>query len=115
MALTPKPLDQVRPSAATNTSAYSPAANKIALISQLIICNTSAAATTFRVFMDIDGTTFDVDSALAYDVPIAGNETIDLVGLLSQGPWTMNENANLAVYATLATLTFTTLGTEKDV
>lgn len=62
------------------TSIYSPASNIIGVVKQVVITNTTATATTYRVFLDIDGTTYDENSSLFWDISVAQGET-DLVSL----------------------------------
>ena len=68
-------LGQVRPSDTTPTALYSPANRDRCTIHNIIICNTTSSSTTYRIFVDEDGTTVDQTTAIAYDIPILGNTT----------------------------------------
>ena len=70
---------QLRPADANPASLYNPAADTEALITSLIIANTSGADSTFRIFLDDDGATYTEVTALAWDIPILANETIEFV------------------------------------
>jgi hypothetical protein len=96
------------PAAATDTTVYTvtaPATN--AMLSRIVVCNTSAVPTTFRIAVVESGGSLSLDHYLAYDAPIGGNETINFAigGGLILGD-------SIHVYNTLATLTFTPFGME---
>ena len=103
-----KQLGQLRPADTNAASLYSPTGES-AIIKSLIICNTTATAATFRIFLDDDGTTYDQTTALFYDTNINGNETVEI-----DTYWPMNNSAgNLAVRTgTSSALTFTAFGAE---
>ena len=63
-------LAQARENSTNAVSVYSPSADEIAIIKTIVLCNTSAATATFRLFLDNDGTTYDQGTALAYDVTL---------------------------------------------
>jgi len=74
-----------------------------------VVCNQTASARVFRIFLDQDGTTYDETTALYFDVPIAANTTIQIDTF-----WPMNScDGNLATRTDLAnSLTFTCFGIE---
>jgi hypothetical protein len=95
------------PAAATNTTVYTVPTSTTAMLSKIMICNTSATATSFRIALVESGGTTSLDHYIAYDAPIGGNETINFaIGAgLATGDY-------IVVYNTLATLTFTPMGIE---
>jgi hypothetical protein len=112
MAVNGSQLGQVRPADTTAASIYSPAASIEAKVTAIMVCNTTTIATTFRIFHDDNGTTYDADTALYYDVPLAANDTVTFeVAIL------MNDaTGNLAVRSgTGNAVNFTVYGFEKDV
>ena len=103
-----KQLGQLRPANTTAASIYSPT-GETSVIRSIVICNTTATTAAFRIFHDDDGTTYDQTTALFYDSPINGNETVEI-----DTYWPMNNSAgNLAVRTdTASALTFTVYGAE---
>ncbi len=102
-----KVLGQSAPSAATSTTLYTvPGATQV-VISSITVCNRSNVGTSFRVSIDVNGAGDSNEDYIAYDVPIAGNETI----AIGQGV-TLDASDLIRVYATLATLTFGAFGQE---
>lgn len=95
------------PSAATNTTLYTVPVSTTAMVSRVMVANRSATATTFRIYLVESGGTTGNQHAIAYDAPIAGNDSVTIpVGAgLASGDF-------IVVYATLATLTFTPFGLE---
>lgn len=100
-------LGQLRPDDTSPTSIYSPTSRDRCVVRSIIICNTTSSATTYRLFVDEDGSTYDQTTAVAYDVPIAGNTTeLWQVALYMNDP-----SGNLAVQTgTANALTFTVDG-----
>lgn len=109
MAFQEKQLGQNRINSTTATSIYSPGASTTAIIKAVTICNQTAIAATFRLFLDDDGTTYDQTTSLYYDVAIGANTTV-----LIDTYWPMNDaNGNLATRSgTANALTFTVFGVE---
>lgn len=108
MADTYKVLAQVNPSAATLTDAYTVPGSTSAVISSIVVCNRSAAATSFRISVQVANAADDNKQYLYYDVIIPGNDTFVLtIGI------TLATTDVIAVYATLATLSFNIFGVEK--
>lgn len=109
MNLQEKQLGQLRPANTTAASLYSPDANLTGIAKNLVVSNTTAIETTFRVFVDDDGTTYDETTALFFDVPLKGNTTV-LIDMYAA----MNDpTGNFAVRTgTASALTFTLFGAE---
>ena len=109
MALQEKQLGQLRPANTTAASIYSPAANVTGVIKTVVVCNTSAAAATFRIFHDDNGTTYDESTALFWDVNVNPGQTVDFDTFAP-----MNDSTgNFAVRTgTASALTFTVYGAE---
>ena len=104
-----KELGQHRINSTTATSLYSPGASTTGIILSIVVCNQSAAAATYRIFLDNDGTVYDQSTALFYDISIPANTTDPL-----KGRWGMNNSSgNLATRTSVANaITFTAHGFE---
>ena len=100
-------LAQARENSTDAVSVFSPAANTVAVIKNVMVCNQSGAGATFRIFMDNDGTTYSEVTAMFYDTPIAANTTIQIDTF-----WAMNDSTgNLAYRSSVANaLTITIFG-----
>ena len=108
MAETIKTLAQSKPAAATLTDAYTVPAATSAVVSTVVVCNQSAVSTTYRLSVAVAGAADTSKQYVAYDVAIAGNETIAFtLGL------TLAATDVLRVYALLATLSFNVFGVEE--
>ncbi len=70
-------LAQSRPNGTGNTTAYTKPtiANKLSTVYGIVVCNTTASAVTYRVFVCTNGSTYDQTTALVYDAPLAANES----------------------------------------
>ena len=102
-----KVLDQNATSATTSTDIYTVGAGKQAVISTLVVCNRGTSATTFRIAVRPDGSALANTHYLAFDVPIAANDSTNLtLGI------TMDASDVLTVYAGNANLTFAAFGSE---
>lgn len=108
MAFQEKQLAQVRENSTNAVSVYSPSSGTTVIV-KVVICNTSGAAATARLFHDGDGTTYDESTALAWDVPI--DPTLPLI---LDGPFNMNNTSgNFAYRSSVANaLTITLYGAE---
>jgi hypothetical protein len=73
-----KVLGQSNPSANTDTTLYTVPSATQAIASTLSIANLSATATTFRVAVRPAGATLANQHYVAFDVPIAGNDSAHL-------------------------------------
>lgn len=81
-------------------------------VTRLVVCNTSGAAATFRVFHDDDGTTYDQTTALFYDCPIGAGETIEVLAHSPSGGYGVKPGGALGVRTSVnSALTFSCYGT----
>lgn len=107
MAQTYKVLGQVAPTAATLTTLYTVPASTSTVVSSITVCNQSAVATTYRISIQVAAAADNVKQYIAYDAPLAGNETKTYtLGI------TLATTDVLKCYATLATVTFNAFGAE---
>jgi len=107
MANTYKLLGQNNPGT-TATSIYTVPSATSAVISSIVICNTSAAAKTFRIHVvATSGTTAATTNAIAYDNAIPANETIVLTAGL-----TLATLYSIKTYASTTDVVFTVFGQE---
>jgi len=91
----------IKPGAATLTTLYTCPSATQAVCSSIVICNQSAASTSFRVALLPLGATNSGGEYIYYDITIAGNDTfIATIGI------TLIATDVIKVYATLATLSF---------
>ena len=102
-----KVLGQLNPSAATLTALYTVPASTQTIVSTITVANRSAVATSFRISVAINGAADNNIQYIAFDVPIAGNETKSFTLSLA-----MDAADVIRCYATLATLTFNAFGVE---
>lgn len=109
MAFQETQLGQLRPADANPASLYSPAASTTAILKTLTVCNTSGAVAAFRIFQDINGSTYDETTAMFWDIGIAADETVQLDGFYPMDDAT----GNLGVRSSVGdALTFTVWGAE---
>lgn len=102
-----KVLAQNAPAATSNVDILTVGAGKQVVISTLVVCNRAATATTFRIAVRPDGAVLANTHYIAYDVPIAANDSTNLtLGI------TMDASDVLTVYAGSANLTFAAFGSE---
>jgi len=71
-----KVLGQSTPSANTDTTLYTVPASTQAVCSTLSICNTTAAAITYRVAVRPAGAAIATQHYLAYDASVAANDSV---------------------------------------
>ena len=110
MAHTVQQLAQARPSGTTAVSLYSPSLSKEVIFKSLVICNTSGAPATFRIFHDDNGTTYDETTALFCDTSIAADTTVTITDVIA-GNNPAGVAGNIAVRTSVANaLTFTAYG-----
>ena len=108
MATIRKVLGQSSPLAATLTTLYTVPASTDAVCSSIVICNRSAASTSFRVAVRLLGAAISDEHYLFYDVEIRGNDTfVATIGM------TLKATDVVSVYATNATLSFNLFGQEN--
>jgi hypothetical protein len=111
MATVYKILGQSRPANTNNADLITVSAGDMEIISTLTVCNTTASATTYRIFARINGASATEANALAWDVAIAANDTVALtIGatLAAADVLTVRSGASNA-------LCFTAFGSEIDV
>lgn len=108
-------LGQARPANTTIVSVYAPKRNVLTEITSIVICNTTAAtASSFRICLDADGTTYDETTALFWDEALAAS----VARLLGELGWFMMgaQSGNLAVRsANASALTFSVFGIERQI
>ena len=109
MAYQEKQLGQSRNNDTNAHSVYSPAADVTAIITTIVLANTSSASATVRVFIDDDGTTYDQTTAIAYDILIAAGASEIIMGFFPMH----DSSGNLAYQeGTANAITITVFGTE---
>ena len=107
MAYIYKVLGQSAPSATTATDVYTVGAGKQAIVSTITVANRSAAAKTYRIAIRPAGATLANQHYIAYDVPVAANDTTPLtLGI------TLTATDVITVYASTADLSFGIFGSE---
>lgn len=107
MSTTIKVLGQSAPLATTLTTLYTVPGATSTVASSIVVCNRSAAATSFRIAIRPGGAAISNEHYLYYDVAIAGNDTfIATIGI------TLAATDVVSVYNDLATLSFTLFGQE---
>lgn len=105
-------LAQSRPATTAAADLYSPAANRRAVISKIIVCNTTGSAANASLFADADGTTKDQTTALIYAKSVAANDRLEL---LFEDGLELDEDGTIGIQSgTNDALTFTLLGRELD-
>lgn len=103
-------LGQAAPAAATNGDAYTVPASRVAVLASIVVCNTNAAATTYRIHARINGAAAAVGNALFYDVAIPPNSTdVHVFG------GTLGDTDVITVRSAAGGVTFTVFGEETDV
>ena len=107
MATTYKVLAQLNPSAITETSLYKPS-GKSAVVSTLSICNQAGTSATYRVAVRMTGeSSTTAKNWIVYGATVAASDSI----LLTLGI-TIEDGADIRVYASSANLSFVAFGSE---
>lgn len=106
MADTLKVLGQAAPAATTETDLYTVPGATTATASTLVVANRSTA-TTFRLSVSVGGAATANKDYIAYDVPLAANETITFTVGLSLGA-----ADKVRVFAGSADVSFSLFGVE---
>jgi len=103
-----KILGQTEPGTTANADLYTVPANTEAIVSTLVIANTSGSDTTFRIFVREAGATASTGNAIAYDTAITSNSQVAFtLGL------TLSATDVITVQtATGAALSFSAFGSE---
>ncbi len=78
-------LAQSRPSGTGTTTAYTKPTKAPVTITSIAVCNTTASAVQFSIYVSPTGTTYDQTTALAYSMTIPANDT-DII----QFPFTLD-------------------------
>ena len=107
MATTYKVLGQSNPSATTATTLYTVPSATSTVLSTATICNQASTAGTFRLAVRPAGASLAAQHYIAYDTPIAANDTVALtLGL------TLATTDVVTIYASSATMSFAAFGAE---
>ena len=107
MANAYKVLGQSAPSATTATALYTVPAATEAVISTIVIANRAATAGSFRLSVRPNGAAQADEHYLAYDVPIAANDSTTLtLGI------TVDATDVITVYASSGDMSFNVFGSE---
>lgn len=107
MATNYKVLGQVAPSATTDTDVYTVPSATEAVVSTVVLANRSATAGTYRLAVRPNGATLSNEHYLAFDIPLAGNDSTTLtLGI------TMDASDVLAVYCSSSDMSVNVFGSE---
>jgi hypothetical protein len=110
MAVTYKILGQAAPANTSNADLYTVGAGKSAVVSSIVIANTTGTAATARVFVRIAGATAAASNAVFYDVSVAANSHASF----TEG-WSLAATDVVTVQTgTSNALTFTLFGSELN-
>ena len=102
-----KTLGQSNPAATTATTLYTVPATTSTVLSTLTVCNQASTAGTFRIAIRPAAATLAASQYIAYDTPIAGNDTIALtLGI------TLATTDVVTIYSSSATMSFSAFGSE---
>lgn len=102
-----KVLGQSAPSATTDTTLYTVPSATETVISTIVVANRAATAGTFRIAIRPNGATIANQHYIAYDVPIAANDSTTLtLGI------TLDAADVITVYASSADMSFNAFGSE---
>jgi len=107
MATSYKVLGQVAPSATTDTTVYTVPSATEAVISTIVIASRAATAGTFRLAVRPNGAAIADQHYLAYDVPIAANDSTTLTLGLTLGAADV-----ITAYCSSADISINIFGTE---
>lgn len=102
-----KIIAQSAPGANTDTALYTVPASTETIVSTLFVANRNSTAATFRVALRPNGASLANQHYIAFDVPIAGNDTTTITCGI-----TMNATDVMTVRANTANLSFNLSGTE---
>ncbi len=107
MANAYKVLAQSAPAATTDTDVYTVPSATEAVVSTIVMANRAGTAGTFRIAVRPDGDTIADEHYLAYDVPLAANDSTTLtLGV------TMDAADVLTVQTSSADMSVNVFGTE---
>lgn len=109
MATNFKILGQSAPSSTSNVDLYTVGSGKQAIVSTLVIANTTSSSATTRVFVRKAGATANAATAVMYDVTIGANSH----NAFTEG-WAMDATDVVTVQSSVGNaLTFTLFGQEN--
>lgn len=102
-----KVLGNSNPSATTATTLYTVPSSTDAVVSTITICNQASTAGTFRIAVRPAGASLAASHYIAYDTPIAANDTVALtLGI------TLDATDVITIYASSASMSFLAFGSE---
>jgi hypothetical protein len=107
MPIVYKVLGQSAPSATTNTVLYTVPSSTSAIISTLTIANRGTSAASYRIAVCPAAATLANQHYIAFDVPIAANDTTALTLGISLATTDV-----ISVYASSASFSFNVFGSE---
>lgn len=104
-------LAQTRPTDTAAHTAYTKPSKQPVTVEAIAVCNTTASAATFRIFICTNGTTYDQTTAIAYDMTCPANDT-DIISF----PFTLDTaGGTVGVRSgTGSALNFTIIGKIKE-
>jgi hypothetical protein len=107
MPTTYKVLAQSNPSATTATTLYTVPSATATVVSTITVCNQASSAGSYRIAVRPAAATLAAQHYIAYDVPIAANDTVALtLGI------TLAATDVVTVYASSTSLSFNAYGSE---
>jgi hypothetical protein len=103
-----KILGQSEPGTTSNANLYTVPAATEAIVSSIVVCNTSGTDSAFRIFVRDSGATATTGNAVAFDAPLTANtQAAFTLGI------TLSATDVLTVRSSVgAALTFTAFGSE---
>jgi len=102
-----KVLAQSNPSATTATTLYTVPSSTSTVVSTVTVCNQASTAGSYRIAVRPAGASLAAQHYVAYDVPIAANDTTALtLGI------TLATTDVVTVYASSANMSFAAFGSE---
>jgi glucose-6-phosphate dehydrogenase assembly protein OpcA len=102
-----KVLGQSSPAATTATTLYTVPSSTSTVVSTITVCNQASTAGSFRIAVRPAAATLAAQHYVAYDVPIAANDTTALtLGI------TLATTDVVTVYASSANMSFNAYGSE---
>jgi hypothetical protein len=73
-----KTLGQAAPTSTANVDVYTVPTGTEAIVSSIVVCNTTTEGTSFRIFQRINGAAAGAANAIAFDVAIAANSLVSI-------------------------------------
>lgn len=98
-------LGQLNPAATTSVALVTATSSSEVIVSTITVCNQASTAGTFRITVRENDAALDGKQYIAYDTPIAANDTIALtLGI------TLNGGDKIYVYGSSANLSYNAFG-----